>query len=276
MPAEAKNRLRYRLLRYAPNAIRDEWVNIGVLLEEMNGHEGHSATARRAIRLIEEQSDLNRVRRMHPAADEELLRALPSEFDSRLRASSSDVETYLAKLGQTLSNTLQLGPQKGLQADDFDTELERLFRDQVAAPAGVRGGLIENTRAWIRNRLRDVFRRHRILEKLESSVRVEGFTQPGDPMRLDYGYRYNGTRGFIHGVALNRDHPSQAKVLAYTVECIRKKAANSEFTAVTETNPLVDNPRHQFVARLFQEQQIQIVPLAQMDRFADTLRPRLQ
>ena len=32
--------------------------------------------------------------------------------------------------------------------------------------------------------------------KLERGVRVEQFTQPGDPMRLDYPYRYSGTRGY--------------------------------------------------------------------------------
>jgi DUF3037 family protein len=186
------------------------------------------------------------------------------------------VDTYFEKLDQTLSTTLQFSPQKALLAEDFDAELERLFRDHVAAPAGVRGGIIENTRAWIRRRLNDVFRKHRLLEKLERSLRVEGYTQPGDPMRLDYGYRYNGTRGFIQGVALNRDHPSQAKVLAYTVECIRRQAANSEFTAVTEIEPVAENPRHQFVARLFREQNIAIVPLNLVDQFADKLRPRLQ
>ncbi len=276
MAEEAKNTFRYRVLRYTPNLIRDEWVNIGVLLEEANGREGHAATPRRAVRVIEDASELNRVRRLHPGADEDLLRALPAEFDARLRVSPPDVDVYIEKLDQTLSTTLQLSPEKALLAEDFDLELERLFRDHVAAPVGVRGGLIANTRAWIRSRLHDVFRKHRILDKLERSLRVEGFTQPGDPMRLDYGYRYNGTRGFIQGVALNRDHPSQAKVLAYTVDCIRKQTAHSEFTAVTETEPLADNPRHQFVARLFREQRIEIVPLSQMDRFADALRPRLQ
>jgi len=34
MAEETGNTLRYRVLRYTPNLIRDEWVNIGVLLEE--------------------------------------------------------------------------------------------------------------------------------------------------------------------------------------------------------------------------------------------------
>jgi len=268
MPEERQTTFRYRVLRYTPNLIRDEWVNVGLLLEEVDG-------PRRAMRLIEEASEIARVRRLHPAADEDLLRALPAEFDARLRAPEAEVLIYLEKIGQTLSNVLQFSPQRALLAEDFDAELDRLFREHVAPPPSARGGIVENTRVWIRARLNDVFRRHRILGKLEKSVRVEEFTQQGDPMRLDYAYRYNGTRGYLQTVALGRD-PSQAKVLAYTAECIRARAANSEFTAITEVEPVRENPRHQFIARLFEEQHISVVPLNRIEIFAENLRPRLR
>jgi hypothetical protein len=71
---------------------------------------------------------------------------------------------------------------------------------------------------------------------MERAVRVQEFTQPGDPLRLDYAYRANGTRGYLHAVALARD-PAQAKVLAYTAECIRARQPNSEFVAITEVAP---------------------------------------
>ncbi len=268
MAEEHRNTLRYRVLRYTPNLIRDEWVNIGVLLEDVNG-------SRRAARLIEETSEIARVRRLHPGADENLLRALPAEFDARLRAPEAEVRVYLEKLGQTLSNVLQFSPARAVLAEDFDAEMDRLFHDHVARPPATRGGIIENTRAWIRARLNDVFRRHRILGKLERSVRVEEFTQSGDPMRLDYAYRYNGTRGYLQALALGRD-PSQAKVLAYTAECIRARTANSEFTAITEVEPAPENPRHRFVAGLLEAQHIPVVPLSGIERFAERLRPRLQ
>src|ERR1700685_1593287 len=105
MPDEHGNTLRFRVLRYTPNLVRDEWVNVGVLLEEVDG-------TRRAMRLIEDASEIARVRRLHPGADEGLLRALPSEFDARLRAPEPEVRTCLEKLDQTLSNVLQLSPQR--------------------------------------------------------------------------------------------------------------------------------------------------------------------
>ena len=267
MAEEPRQMLRYRVLRYTPNLIRDEWVNVGVLLEETEG-------PRRAVRVVEEEGEIARVRRLHPGADEGLLRALPSEFDSRLRAPQEEVRVYLEKLDQTLSNVLQLSPQRGLLADDFDAELERLYGEYVSPPPSPRG-VVRNMRGWIRNRLRDVFRRRGFTGKIDTSVRVEEFTQPGDPFKLDYAYRYNGTKGYVHSVALNRD-AAQAKVLAYTAECIRARAANSLFTAVTEVAPLAENPRHQFVAKLFEEQRIALVPLNRIEKWAEDLRPRLQ
>jgi hypothetical protein len=268
MPDETRTTFRYRILRYTPNLVRDEWVNISVLLDEPGG-------ARRAARLIEEPSELARVRRLHPNADGDLLRALPADFDARLRAPTTESEKYLEKLEQTLSNVLQFSPAKAVLAEDFDAELDRLFRDHVAPPPSARAGIVENTRAWIRARLNDVFRRHRILAKMDRSIRVDEFTQPGDPLRLDYGYRYNGTRGYLQAVALGRD-PSQAKVLAYTAERIRARVPKSDFTAITEVEPARENPRHQFVVKLFEDQGISVVPLNRIEKWADEIRVRLR
>jgi hypothetical protein len=280
MPEELRHTLRYRVLRYTPNLVRDEWVNIGVLLEEVPAPSGPSslqgpAGPRRAIRLVDEDTDIARIRRLHASADENLLRALADEFDTRLRAPEAEVATYFEKLDQTLSNVLQFSPQRAVLAEDFDAELDRLFRSYVARPPSARGGVVENTRNWIRDRFETVFRRHRLLGKLERRIRVEEFTQPGDPMRIDYAYRYNGTRGYVQMVSLNR-HPSHAKVLAYTVERIRMHQGNSEFAALTDVEPVRENRRHQFMARLLEEQRISIVPPKNIEKFAETLRVRLQ
>src|SRR5579864_2649682 len=69
----------YRILRYTPNLVRDEWVNIGVLVFD-------PASGERRLRLIEEQEEYNRVRRLHPQADEALLRALRDDLEDRFQA----------------------------------------------------------------------------------------------------------------------------------------------------------------------------------------------
>ena len=272
MPEEPKNTYRYRILRYTPNLIRDEWVNIGVLLEDISVLGESEPARRRDIRIVEEESEIARVVRLHPNADVELLRTLRAEFDERLRTSDREAAAYLAKLDQTLSNTLQFSPQKAVFADDFQAELDRLYHDHVTAPRG--RSVTENARSWFRNKLNDVFRRHRILGKMERNVRVEEFTEPGDPFKFDFAYQ-NGVRGYIHSVVLARN-PAQAKVVAYTAQSIAKKLPGCEFTAITESEPASANSRHQFVTGLLAKQGIAVVPLNHVEKFAEELRMRLQ
>src|SRR5260370_30926114 len=73
----------YRILRYTPNLVRDEWVNIGVLLFD-------PGTGERRMRLIEERDEYNRVRRLHPQADETLLRALRDDQEDRFQSASAN------------------------------------------------------------------------------------------------------------------------------------------------------------------------------------------
>ena len=132
---------------------------------------------------------------------------------------------------------------------------------------------MESARAWIKARMDDVLRRRRV-PRLERSIRVEEFTEPGDPFKLDYAYR-NGVRGFLHAVALGRD-PVQAKVLAYTADRIRARLPQCEFTAITEVEPSLENRRHAFISRLFEDSRIAMVPLNRIEGFAEDLKRRLQ
>lgn len=121
----------YRILRYTPNLVRDEWVNIGVLVYDPQSGE-------RRLRLIEEQEEYARLRRLHPEADESLLRALRDDLEDRFEsarslkghgsngggANGSGLQELLRKWDDTLSNALQLAPQKGLIGNDLDAELD--------------------------------------------------------------------------------------------------------------------------------------------------------
>lgn len=269
MSESNQDMFRFRVLRYTPNLIRGEWVNVGIILEDPSKHIARA-------RLIEDEAEFVRVHRLHPNADDTILRSLSSYFQGELAATGAS-DAWIEKNANQLSNAVQLGEPIAVAGNDFDAKMEELYHDMVALPprVGRTAAILENTRAWIRMKLTDVFRRHRILAKMEKGVRTEQFTQPGDPMRIDYGYRFNGTRGYVQAFSLARD-PAQAKVLAYTAECIRTRQANSEFAAITEVEPARENPRHQFILRLFEEQKINVVPLPQVEMFAERLRMRLQ
>jgi len=256
----------FRILRYVPNLVRDEWINIGVLLVDPSG-QLHT-------RLLHEEADFARLRRLYPEADIPLLRALAGDFQERTRK-PGDGPALMAGFEETLSNALQLGPQKAVLTANAEAELERLFHDQVE-PAVYRGsGAAERepNRAIIRRRAGEVFRRNHLDAVLRFSVHVDEYTTPGDPFRLDFGWQ-NGVHGFLHSVPLARD-AGQAKILAFTADAVRAKDPAAEFVAVTEAAPQRGNRRHEFVAGLFEAHRIDMVPLAGLDEFARRLRMRL-
>ena len=261
----------YRILRYTPNLIRDEWINIGVLLYDPAKRDGKPR-----LRLIEEPGEFARVRRLHPEADERLLRALRDDFERQFAGGNGGWQRVLEKLDDTLSNALQLAPQKGVLAEDLDAELERLYADHVAPPRA-RAGAAERpgSRGAIRNYCNQVWRQARVWERIQKSVPAGEYTFAGDPMKLDYGYRRNGTRGFVQALSVTRD-PGDAKLLAYTADRIRAKVASSEFAAVTDVLLARENERHRFVAETLRDVGIEAVPLEGFAAWVGKLRPQIQ
>lgn len=263
----------YRILRYTPNLVRDEWVNIGVLLFA-------PGTGEHRLRLIEEQEEFRRIRRLHPQADEALLRRLREDLEDRLQTANGNAgsgaswQALVAKWDDTLSNTLQLAPQKGTLAEDLDAELERLYNDHVAperASAGAAG-----TRSQMRSYCSQVFRQAHVWERLEKRIPASEFTFPGDPMRIDYGYRRNGTRGFVHTLSVTRA-PSMAQNFAYTSGRIAAASPwKSEFAAVTDVELSDGNLQHRFVRDTLRDAGIEPVPLGHFAVWVANLKPLLQ
>jgi uncharacterized protein (DUF2236 family) len=167
----------------------------------------------------------------------------------------------LQKWDLTLSNALQIAPQKGVDANDLDAEAERLYSDHVAIPRKPGRPGLPGSRRQIRDYCEQVFRQAGIWNRLQKTVRIAEFTFPGDPSRIDFSYRRNGTGGFIHTLSVSRA-PQDAKSLAYNVRHIAEKARfKSEFAAVTDVKLNRDNARHRFVMETLNEVGIEAVPM---------------
>ena len=257
----AERAFAYRILRYTPNLVHHEWVNIGVLLFAPE-------TGERRLRLIEEQDELNRVRRLHPQVDESLLLRLRDDLEDRFQlvngksGNGHDWQSLLAKWDDTLSNAVQLSPQKGTLAQDLDAEMKRLYDDHVAVRRGPTRIGAANTRSQMRSYCEQVFRQAGLWDRIQQSVPVSEFTFPGDPMRMDYAYKRNGTHGFVHTLPVRRA-PRDTKDLAYTAQHISSKAPwKSEFAAVTDVELSDGIPVQRFVRDALRDAGIEPVPLA--------------
>src|SRR5262249_6111292 len=161
----------------------------------------------------------------------------------------------------TLSTGIQLSPQRGVYAEDLQTEANRLYSEHVGLERNsVRIGA-PGSRATIRNYCSQVWHEARLWEKIEKSVRVADFTFPGDPMRIDYTYRRTGTRGFVQTFSVSRS-PMACKEYAHTAQWIAPRAAfKSEFTAITDIPLDSNNLRHRFVRDTLRNAGIEPVPM---------------
>ena len=258
----------FYLLRYVPNIVRGEFVNLGVLV--------YDAQAKRLLppRLLE---DFRRVRRLHPWADLDVLRGLEAQIEAEAPQQNGDLRTYLERL-QQYSNVLEFSEPKAVLTTDPEAELERLFETYVAEPRypGRVAAAVERSRAWIRSQLNTALRGAGLWQQLKHGVPVEEFTHKGDRFRFDFGWHRNGSRGFLHALALERE-VDRAKVLAYTVERMQTRLTAQKLTAtctaIVEAPP--GNETAELSARILAEQKIAVVPVAALDGFTAELARQL-
>jgi len=273
----------YHVLRYTSDLIRGEWLNIGVILID-------PLTGAMRLRLVEEQEEYARIRRLQPAADEDVLRAFRDHLEERFstflqnrRAEQEktlppgqELQTLIEIWNSTLSNGIQLAPQKGVYAENLDAELERLYTEHVAPPRKTFRVGAPGTRAMIRGYCAQVWKAAGLWDRIEKSVRVTDFTFAGDPMRIDYCYRRNGTRGYVQTLSVSRA-PADCKLFAYTAARIAARAPfRSEFAAVTDVPLLPENERHRFVRDTLRDAGIEPVPMEGFAVWVAKLRPMLQ
>ena len=200
MASELKQ-LEFLLIRYVPDAVKDEFVNIGVLL--LNGDSADLRFTR----------DWRRVRCLDPAADIEMLEALEADLRRQLTSGVLDRATLLEKLQDYLSNGLQVTAPKGCLAEDPAQELQLLAQMYLERR---RAGARETSgRQAIVAQMRDTFEQAGVWALMKKKIAAAQYTHKGDPLKIDCGYRPNGVIKMFHAVSLDSDVDA-AKVLAFT------------------------------------------------------------
>src|SRR5262249_6360596 len=113
----ARLQCRFFLLRYAPDAVKNEFVNIGLVLLPPAG----SAEVRFT-------RDWSRVRCLDPQADIEVLEALEADLREKLREMNGDHEFILRRIQDSFSNALQPTEFQGCLAESPAREADELAR----------------------------------------------------------------------------------------------------------------------------------------------------
>lgn len=269
----------FQLLRYVPDPVRNEFVHVGVLLrEQAPAQAGASAMELRFTR------DWRRVRCLDPDADTSVLEGMESELRQRLR---HDPDGRMMRiLDEALSLNVQMTTPKAYLAESLPAGVEELMRLYVDPPKRERMPRLSG-RAAIQSVMRTEFEHAGVWDLLRKRIPASDYTRPGDPLRLDAGYRPNGVIRMFHAVSLEPGL-DLAKVLAYSAAGLRAgvqrtEKADLELTAIIEPAAKLgatdDEPdrlaMYRFSVETMEENQIRVLTTADMGRVAETARREL-
>ncbi len=123
---------------------------------------------------------------------------------------------------------------------------------------------------------------------LRKRIAASEYTRPGDPLRIDMGYRPNGMVRMFHAVSLDPGL-EMVKVLAFSAAALRAgvervEKAELELTAVIEPAARVgateEEPErlelYRFGVETMEEHQIRVLTTSDMGRVAETARRELR
>ncbi len=269
------------LIRYVPDVVKGEFVNIGVLLREAGG----TATPR-----VQFTRDWSRVRCMDAEADIALLEAVEQEIAARLRlaVTAQNPKGILSILQDSLSNSLQMTEPRATLAENLATEMELLLKLYVE-PVKVPRLRTKTGRAAIAGAMRTEFERAGVWAMMRKRIAAAEYTRAGDPLRIDCGYRPNGVVKMFQAVSLAGDVET-AKVLAYSAPqlrdgVVRIEGAKLELTAVVEPLRAINGEssedgdesieRYRFGVETMERQEIRVVTLNDLARAAATAQREL-
>jgi hypothetical protein len=284
--------------------VRNEYVHIGVILREQGSHNPAEVRFTR---------DWRRLRCLDPEADTALLEGMESEL--RRRFHEEPQGRLMRLLDESLSLNVQMTEPKAYLAESLPAGLEELMRLYVDPLRRERIPRLRG-RAAIQATMRGEFERAGVWDLLRKQIAARDYTRPGDPLRIDLGYRPIGVKlrqdedplagdrirhptdkdqtagspliRMFHAVSLEPG-VEMAKVLAFSaaslrtgVERVEKLAL--ELTAVIEPAATIgatdeDAERlemYRFGVETMEEHQIRVLTTSDMGRVADAARRELR
>jgi Protein of unknown function (DUF3037) len=263
-------KLEFFLLRYVPDAVKDEFVNIGVVMVEP-GTNGAGFADVRFTR------DWRRVRCLDSQADVDVLSALEREIRAQL-ATTHDREILLRRLEDSFSNLIQLSPAKGCLSEDPAREIETMASMYLESGLVV-GKREASGRQKILTAMRGAFEQAGVA-KFVLPVPVAPYTKPGDPFQFDFGYRVGGEIKLFHAVSLKASVDAAVMLAARYPKIAPVMSAKTDaaliLTSVIDDD--VDRARDevQFALGTMEEERIRIAVAAEMPAIADVARKELK
>ena len=256
-----KLQCRFFVLRYAPDAVKNEFINVGlVLLPPAGGAQ------------VRFTRDWSRVLCLDPEADVEMLQALENDLRNQLREMNGDHDLILRRIQDSFSNAIQPSEFQACLASSAVAEADELARLYLERPRRRQQAREPSGRVAIVARMRSEFEAAGVWPLMQEKIPVSRYTRSGDPLKIDCGYSPNGTVKLFHAVTLSSDI-NAAKVLAFSfpqlAQGIRKaEGKQAQLTAVVEDNLPTDDESVAFARDTLEQNAIRIAPVSMMPQIA--------
>jgi hypothetical protein len=270
----ALKQCQFQLIRYVPDSIKNEFVNIGVLL--------HGPAGERSV--LRFTRDWGRVLCLDADADIQMLEGLELELGQKLRSQSPDhPKPILSQVEGSFSNDVQITESKAHLTESFLTGLEELMRLHVdnrrrerKQRRGGRGAIVAAMRTH--------FEAAGVWTLMRKHIAAAHYTRRGDPLHIDCGYR-NSKMKMFHAISLEGG-VDEAKLLAFAApELIagveREDSAELELTAITEPIGWPDgekepdeerNSRYDYARETMEQNKIRVLTTDRLVDLAETAR----
>jgi Protein of unknown function (DUF3037) len=190
------------VLKLLPHVLRDECMNVGVVLVEIGGDFAEARFTR----------DFKRLQCFAPNLDLEVLEYLESAIQAQLKESRRS-ELIQRLLDERFGDLFDVGSVKGLVAEDPAAEMRILERD-LLAPMQRAEQVRQSGRMAIVEKMADGFANAGVLEMLMRNIDMTEFTGAEDRFRVDFGYRVGKTLKMFEALALGSGR-DPALALAY-------------------------------------------------------------
>jgi hypothetical protein len=265
------------LLRYVPDAAREEFVNIGLVMTESGGDGGGFAG-------VHFTQDWRRVRCLNPDVDVEVLDALGREIQRRI-ANVQDRALMVHEMMDRYSNAIQISPVRQCLTEDPVKELKDLASSLIEMPwarASIDQRRASRTagRKWIRSGMSTAFREAGVWEFLDKDVPAAPYTNAADDFTIDFGYVTGNVVKFFHAVSLvdvgqeTRMFPLRVAKISSRMPARRREIP--KFTAVVEDNFDDQDKDVKSVLAFMQAEEIQLKRLQEMPEIARQARIELR
>jgi DUF3037 family protein len=264
--------LEFFLLRYVPDTVKGEFVNIGVIAKEI----GANAAGFVDVRFTQ---DWRRVRCLDPHVDMDALNAFEQEIRAQL-ADGNERETLLHRLQDSFSNVLQLSAPQACLTENPAKELETLATIYLEVYK-VGGKKMVSGRQEIVQAMRGAFFGAGLQGFVIERLPLASYTKPGDPLKfLDFGYKAQGDLKLFQAVSLKAGVSDAVTLAARFPKIAPAMARNTEavpsLTAVIDDDLDRNRDEVQFALSMMEEEKFTIVAAAEMPMIAEMARRELR